>query len=88
MNVCEEACSLMCGERQKDYGPPAEDWGRAAKMISGLLAKKLKADLTASDVGKLMVCIKLSRESNKHTRDNLVDVCGYALGVSQIEGDE
>jgi hypothetical protein len=40
--------------------------------------------LFAEDVATLLLCVKLSRESNKRKRDNRVDAAGYLLCLDKI----
>lgn len=72
--ILDEAKALTRGERNKDYGHPAEDFTRIAGMWSALFGFDFKAE----DVAKAMICVKLSREQNKPKRDNRVDIAGYA----------
>ena len=39
------------------------------------------------DCAVVMMAVKLVRESYKHKRDNLVDLCGYANILNEIEDD-
>lgn len=78
-SVLDEASSLVDGERQGDYGHPLDDFTKTAKMISGLLKDKLTEDITPEEFSRIMVIVKLSREQNKHKRDNIVDAIGYLL---------
>lgn len=74
-----EARKLIVGQRNADYGHPAQDFAKTAKLWSGLLLTKLKPglEITAKDALMMMVALKLSREMNKHKPDNLVDAHGY-----------
>lgn len=86
-SVLTEAQALVHGERNADYGHPLDDFGRTAGMVSAMLAQKLKAPLTAEEIGMIMICVKLSRQINRPKRDNMVDAAGYAETVSWC-GDE
>jgi hypothetical protein len=82
-SILQEADIIVNGERAKDYGP-ATSFKKIAKVAS-LLTNK---DITSKDVIKILLAVKLIRESFKHKRDNLVDLCGYAELLNQIvEGD-
>lgn len=83
--VLEEAARLVDGARGDTYGHPADDFGRTAAMVSGLLREKLREPLTAADVGLIQVCVKLSRlAATPGHRDSLVDVAGYARTVEMV----
>lgn len=73
-SILMEAQGLVHGDRQRDYGHPADDFARTAALASIVLGKSL----TASDVAAFLVCVKLSRQVNRPKRDNLVDLAGYA----------
>ena len=45
---------------------------------------KTEAKLLPQDVALAMTCVKLSREWNNHSRDNLIDIAGYACTVEMI----
>lgn len=83
--VLREAESLIRGVRNSDYGHPAEDFAKTAKMWSGLFHDKLSEDLEAKDVALAMCCVKMSREMNKPKRDNIVDLAGYAGTIEMIK---
>lgn len=76
-SILLEAERLVHGPRQHAYGHPANDFSRTAALLNIILAGKLRDELDAADVALMMVCVKLSREVNKHGRDNLVDAAGY-----------
>ena len=76
-SILQEAERLVHGPRQEAYGHPANDFSRTAALLNIVLAGKLRDELDAADVALMMVCVKLSREVNKHGRDNLVDAAGY-----------
>ena len=80
MNVLEEANKIVSGDRNKDYGDAAVDMARVAKMWSVILDYEIRPE----QVPLCMICVKLSRESHKHKRDNLVDIPGYSEVCSQV----
>jgi hypothetical protein len=83
-SILHEAHRLVHGDRGEDYGKPWIDLGRTARIVNAILSDKLKEDLTAKDVAKMMIAIKLSRETNKAKRDNRADIAGYAEVLDMI----
>lgn len=77
-SILVEAARLVDGDRQSDYGHPQDDFKRIATIWSALLENKLNVDLTPSEVGAMMIALKLSRTAFKNKRDNWIDIAGYA----------
>jgi len=73
-DVLEEALRITGGARMRAYGHPAADFARTAAMWSALKG----VPFAAQEVALFMACVKLSRQANRHGRDNLVDLAGYA----------
>jgi hypothetical protein len=82
-----EACALVNGTRQDDYGTPRSNYEGIAKVWSGILNPILKRDITPDEAALMMVGLKLQRQAQKHKRDNLVDAHGYLLVYAHIRGD-
>jgi hypothetical protein len=80
-----EANALVNGDRQAAYGSPLQSYEAQAKVWSGMLADKLKEDLTAEDVVLLLTAMKLRRQAHKPKRDNVVDTHGYMLVLAHVE---
>lgn len=68
-----EAHNLINGERQGDYGAPANGFNRIAAMWSAYLGREIKGH----DVACMMALLKLAREAHNHKPDNLIDAAGY-----------
>ncbi len=79
-SILDIAKKAVHGDRGEDYGHPYDDLNRTAKLWSALTGY----EFTAKEVGLCMICVKLSRETNKHKEDNLVDIAGYAEVVNTI----
>jgi nucleoside 2-deoxyribosyltransferase len=74
-NVLEEAMRLTVGDRDEDYGHPADDFSRTAGAWSSLFGW----DVTPGQVALAMVVVKLSRlQKTPKKRDSVVDIAGYA----------
>lgn len=80
--ILEEAGRLVHGDRGDDYGHPADDFERVGKIWGAILGID---PVPARLVALCLVGLKLSRQSNKPKRDNLVDIAGYAETASMIE---
>ncbi|MCK5016839.1 MAG: hypothetical protein KAS32_07175 [Candidatus Peribacteraceae bacterium] len=80
MSILNKAIDITSNTRPEDYGHPLDDFTRAAEMISGLMGWKVKAE----EVPLIMICIKLSRQKNKHKEDNLIDIAGYAETIDKV----
>jgi hypothetical protein len=77
-SILEEASRLVHGDRGGNYGHPFDDFTRTAAIVNPILAYKLKEPLIAEDVIKVLLAVKLSRETNLAAHDNRVDLAGYA----------
>ena len=80
-SVLQEAERLINGQRQSDYGHPIDNFTQTGRMWGAILNIP---DTPAETVGLMMVAAKVSRETNVHKRDNLVDMAGYAGTVEKI----
>ena len=85
--VLGEAKRVINGERKDKYGKPEFSFYDITALWNwflserGLLDEEHQYDgLDRSDVAMMMVLLKLAREANKHSHDNIVDACGY-LGI-------
>lgn len=78
--ILEEAAQVVSGERAEDYGDMKKSFDNIAKGWSVIAG----TEISAHQVGLMMVWLKTVRESNKHKRDNLVDCIGYVLCIEEI----
>lgn len=73
--ILEEAQRLVHGDRGADYGHPIEDYTRTGRMWGAILGI---GDIDPRLCCLMMAAMKIGREVNKHKRDNLTDLAGYA----------
>jgi len=84
-NFSEAALDLILGDRNEAYGNPREDFEGIALMWTGLINAKLHHEITAEDVARMMVALKLRRDSHRQKDDNLIDAHGYLHCLSWIQ---
>jgi len=86
-SITDEARRLVRGERADAYGPADESFRAIGRMWGALLGT---GDIEPRKVALMMAALKLHRESHKASRENRVDLVGYALLADQLvaEGDE
>lgn len=79
-----EASELISGDRQKDYGPPEENFAR----IADLWAVVLGVDVSPAQVALCMAQLKVARLINSPDHgDSWVDAAGYIGLGAQLAGD-
>tara|TARA_R100001463_G_scaffold65363_1_gene118607 strand:+ start:114 stop:383 length:270 start_codon:yes stop_codon:yes gene_type:complete len=87
MKILEEAHKILyerSEEKSRMYGPFEEGMKRAAQIFSGMTGR----NMTASDMYKAMVALKLSRESYHHKEDNLLDAVAYLATLNDHENNQ
>jgi len=77
--ISEEAVRIVYGDREKAYDSPNRNFNKLAHMWTGTILEKLKPGetITPNDVALMLICLKISRESFRPSRDNRVDGVGY-----------
>lgn len=83
-SVLAEAERLIHGPRQEAYSHPLDDLGCTGRIWGAILGMP---DIPAETVALMMVGLKMSRESRRHLRDNLVDAAGYAGCIEMIHDE-
>lgn len=78
--ILAEAGRVVDGDRERLYGHPSQNFIDTAKMWEVILRRPV----TPAQVAMCMIALKLAREKNKHTRDNLVDIAGYARTIEKM----
>lgn len=80
-----EAQRVVDGPRQEAYGHPYNNHGLTAKLWTAYIeAKYPGVVISGTDVAFMMILQKISRERNRHSEDNLVDIAGYARNAEMI----
>jgi len=74
---------LVVGERREAYDDCRRNFERIARMWSVVLGM----DVTAEQVALCMIAMKVARETFKHSRDNIVDIAGYADCLGRLHED-
>ena len=82
--LAADAIQAVTGPRQRDYAHPKINFQRIANLWSIIL----DVDITPEQVALCMIQVKVAREMNRHTRDNLVDLIGYTLTLDACMEDE
>jgi hypothetical protein len=80
-----EAHDIVNGARRASYGHPADQYRIVAALWGTILGVEIADPAT---VGLCMVAFKISREMNRHSRDNLVDIAGYAETLQHVHRGE
>lgn len=89
--VFEEAEQIVNGDRQNDYGHPADNHERTALLWNAYLEAKqvglpkgFIVELGPEDVCWLNVLQKIARQLNASKRDNLIDSAGYIRNIEMM----
>jgi len=80
-SILPEAQKMVHDGKQGDYGHPLDNFTLTGKLWGAYLGI---GDISPEDVAILKVLMKVSREKNKHIRDNHVDIAGYAETAEMI----
>ena len=81
---------LIAGHRDKDYGPPIDNFGRAAGTLSALgYRNPAGGPVQPHDIAVIMLAIKLARLAHDpENEDTWIDVAGYAGCGVEVVKDE
>ena len=92
-SILTEAEDIVNGVRATDYGSAKESFKRIADLTNLMLSPSERellfhdGQICDTIAIKVLMAVKIARESNKHKRDNLVDLCGYAELLNRVEGE-
>lgn len=92
-SILQEADSLVNGDRLEEYGPVYENLTKVGAMAQLMLSENEKLQLESAIISptiitKIMIAMKLSRQSTFQKRDNLVDLAGYTELLDTIISEE
>jgi len=83
--ILENAIKHTCGDRDAEYGSPADNLTITAKLWSAYL----RIDLSAEDVAWLNVLQKMSRTFHGNAKpDTYEDAAAYAAIAGELSDDE
>lgn len=78
--ILDTAVTLINGDRERDYGTPAENFGRIADGWSVILDK----DVSAEQVALCMAWLKIARLVNGPHEDSYVDAAAYMALAGEL----
>lgn len=76
LEMAHEIVNNRSEDKDRRYGSFEECMGRVSDLASTISGKTITVD----DAFVMMISLKLSRESNYHKEDNIVDLLGYIQG--------
>ena len=79
-SVLEEALEIVNGSRNVDYGDPVISFIKIGKIATLICGEPMTPIMCCA----ALMAVKIERESHKHKRDNLVDLCGYTEIMNRI----
>jgi hypothetical protein len=83
--LCATEQAVMA-DRNRDYAPPEENFGRIADLMNIYLEGR--DEVTPYDVAMLMILTKVARAmESPWVLDHLVDICGYAACAGDVIPD-
>ena len=79
--ILDKAKQCVCGQREKEYGSPEDNFLTIAKLWSAYK----NVDFSAIDVAMMMALLKIARiRTGTATEDSFVDLAGYAACGAEI----
>lgn len=79
--ILATAKKCICGDRDKTYGGPENNFARIAKLWSAYMDIEFKPE----DVGIMMALFKCARiKAGGSYADSYIDLCGYGACAGEI----
>jgi hypothetical protein len=82
-SILEEAIEVV-NHRQSNYGERENNFQTIANFWSIILS----TEVSPEQVALCMIALKIAREMFKSSRDNAVDIAGYADCLAEINGHQ
>ncbi len=86
--ILETAKTLICADREQQYGAPEKNFAVIASLWTAYLHKTIGYfgfNLDAEDVALMMALLKVGRIiTGGHSDDNFVDMTGYVALAGEI----
>lgn len=82
MNILKKANEIVfkrSEEKSRQYGDFKEGMERAASIFNGMTGM----NVTAVEMYKALIALKLSREGYAHKEDNLLDAVAYMASMNE-----
>lgn len=80
ITILDKAKEIVKGDRNANYG----DFKKNFEDISSITKVLTGKDITPEDCCKVLIAVKLAREGYRHKEDNLIDLCGYAYILNEL----
>lgn len=89
-SILDIAQRLTSRDRQKNYGHPRDNFKRIADLWNAYLSNRRNPEspISVEDIAWMMVLLKIARDLNRPTKDNLVDAVGYTRTLAMIRNIE
>lgn len=84
--ILEAARVCVCGERERDYGTPENNF-ETIGLLWGVYLRAAHPEL-AKDVAAMMGLLKVARIATGSSPDSFVDLAGYAACAGEIATKE
>ncbi|MCM1363422.1 MAG: DUF6378 domain-containing protein [Ruminococcus sp.] len=88
--ILDEAKKCVCGQRERDYGSPEDNFTTISRFWEAYLTAtnphlKMPINITPKDVAAMMALLKVARIATGHSPDSFVDLAGYAACAGEID---
>ena len=71
-------------EKERQYGNFIDCMSKTARIATEMSSK----EITIEDAYNVLIALKLSRESNKHKEDNLLDAVAYLGSLNNYKNEK